>query len=344
MKRKLIIMLFSIIPFMVFSQENTEVLESGAVQEKSESHELKKIDWNFDLTTDLAYYFKSEYKSGGHHFAQMTGPFSAVEVRTTFNANCRIAAPLGDHFLLSGANVVVAGGVELSPLTLMPMLSVSWSPVPFLTFSTGASFGIGWNIADLKGIAYLEDEESGLSGEYEDLTTLKNNYYNFWGKGTFQFDTGALIPGDWTHVLLVASYQVIYKGMTGVDDGNLWIWQTGTNYANGLQFFASALVGYQMPLPLRRVGIMIDASGHYKNEDYGAYSRKDYDGKFVFMNITPFVQIDFSKSDSLMVLGYFSNRQSFDQEHDSSDEEPYLSSKGHEWFFRRVAFRWQHFF
>lgn len=329
---------------LCFAQEAAENILESEEPKTEKKLESKKVEWTFDLTTDFAYYFKTKYKTGDHHFAQVTGPFSSVEVRTNFGAYCHIPTPLGKHFLLNGANLVVAANLEISPITLMPMLGVSWSPVPFLTFSTGASFGIGWNMLGFKGISILEDAPAKTSGEYEDLTTFKNNYYDFWTKASFQFDTGALVPGDWTHVLFVASYQLIYKGLTGVDDGNLWIWQTGTNYANGLQYSASALLGYQMPLFLKRVGLMADFYGHYNASDFGDYDKNGYDGGFMNVNLAPFVQLELSKKDSLLLLGYFSNRRSFEQEHDNAEQEPYLISTGHEWYFKRIAVRWQHFF
>ena len=98
------------------------------------------------LTTDFAYYPKSDAIPGGTHFAPITGIYSGVEARTTLKASYKLGTPLGENWLVKDANVAFSGGLELSPVSIRPKLSIDFTPVPFLIFSAGTSIGWGWNI------------------------------------------------------------------------------------------------------------------------------------------------------------------------------------------------------
>ena len=216
----------------IFLSLSAVVFVSSAVfsQEAEEGKNQKKNAdiWKFYEQTAAAYYFKSDYVSGGDHFAPITGLFNSFELKTTFNAECKIPAPLGKHFLLKDSNIRIKTAFELCPVTVRPLVSVSFTPLPFFVFSTGASIGTGWSALGFKGLCKLDENgisygENGKisknSIEYENLTPFGNYYYDFWFSGLFQFDTGAIFQGNWTHAVMQASYTVSYVGVTGVDDG-----------------------------------------------------------------------------------------------------------------------------
>ena len=342
--RKIILSLSAVVfvSSAVFSQE----AEEGKNQKKNADI------WKFYEQTAAAYYFKSDYVSGGDHFAPITGLFNSFEFKTTFNAECRIPAPLGKHFLLKDSNVRIKTAFELCPVTVRPLVSVSFTPLPFFVFSTGASIGTGWSALGFKGlckldensISYGENEKiSKNSIEYENLTPFGNYYYDFWFSGLFQFDTGAIFPGDWTHAVMQASYTVSYVGVTGVDDGKIWLWQLVRNNCNGWRYTANFVLGYQMPLPLSMIAVNTDVYTLFNSDDYGIYS-SSYNGDFTNVTISPMLKFDFSKKDSLFVLFEFKKRRSFEEEHSDSKEEIFLTYSGAEWFFNRIAFSWTHVF
>ena len=333
---------------IVLSLSAVVFVSSAAFSQEAEEAKSQKKNtfiWKFYEQTAGAYYFKSDYVSGGDHFAPITGLFNSFELKTTFNAECKIPAPLGKHFLLKDSNVRIKTAFELCPVTVRPLVSVSFTPLPFLVFSTGASIGTGWSAFGFKGLCKLDENGkiSKKSIKYENLTPFGNYYYDFWFSGLFQFDTGAIFPGDWTHAVMQASYTVSYVGVTGVDDGKIWLWQLVGNNCNGWRYTANFVLGYQMPLPLSMIAVNTDVYALFNSDDYGIYS-SSYNGDFTNVTISPMLKFDFSKKDSLFVLFEFKKRRSFEEEHSESKEEIFLTYSGAEWFFNRIAFSWTHVF
>ena len=158
----------------IFLSLSAVVFVSSAVfsQEAEESKNQKKNAdiWKFYEQTAAAYYFKSDYVSGGDHFAPITGLFNSFEFKTTFNAECRIPAPLGKHFLLKDSNVRIKTAFELCPVTVRPLVSVSFTPLPFFVFSTGASIGTGWSALGFKGLSIF-DEDTFYSNKIRNLVS-----------------------------------------------------------------------------------------------------------------------------------------------------------------------------
>ena len=285
------------------------------------------------ITVDAAYYPKSDYIAGGPaHFAPLTGPYSGVEGRVTGSLSYKIPTPLGEHWLLSSANINVKLNLELSPVSIAPETKISFTPLPFIVFETGAKVGTGWNLAGLQGMALY----NGVDG-YDDLTPFKNWFTKFYAQGTFQFDTGAIIAGDWTHVQVMYTYQAYYAALSGVANGEIWEWQCSGNKANGWQNYQNIVLAYQMPLVLSRIGVLTEIEGHYKNEDYNYAA---YNGSFKSISISPLMQFTFGENQSLAVLFGFSSRRSFVEAHDNSKIEPNLTYAGREWYFNRIAFSW----
>ena len=295
--------------------------------------------FSLSLTTDFAYYPASKSIPGGTHFAPITGPYSGVEGCTTLNASYVIDTPLGKHWLVSGANVSFNGGLELTPISLRPKLSIAFTPVPFLIFSAGGSVGWGWNLLGIEGLCKMNKE----TYDYEALSTFNHPYYDVWGSVTFQFDTGALIPGDWSHVVMLASYSTAYSGLAGLSQDTVFEWQCGKNRVRGWAYNAQGVLGYQMPIPLSLAGIMFKASGYYDGSVYGEYD-ETFDGAFVTINISPLLQFKFGDKDNLTCLFDFSSRRSFEKEIEKAGEALKTKVTGREWYFNRFALSWTHTF
>lgn len=154
------------------------------------------------------------------------------------------------------------------------------------------------------------------------------------------FDTGAVWEGDWHHIIAVASFDVEYKKMTETDS-TLWEWQTTKNYADGLQYEQFYMLGYSMPCAVSLAGATATVTGYFDGNDYDEFN-KTYNGTFATVELCPLIQLTLSKSDTVMMTGSFYSRRSFVEEHDSYDEEPFLTQCGREWYFRRIAARWTH--
>lgn len=311
----------------------------------------KKSNWAFDLTTQGAYYTKTNYVKGNNHFAPLSNIYSTIELKTTFNANYKISTPLGNHFLLKPSNIIINSGLEICPVTIRPVLSVKFTPLPFIIIESGASIGTGWGLFGMQGLAILDKEKLEYNNgrikessiDYKDCTPFVDYYYYLWTKGTFQFDTGAIIQGDWTHVIMQLSYTVNYSGLTSADKNDIWLWQTANNKANGFGYQFDYLLAYQMPIFINMAGIMGDVFGYYDSDSYGDVG-DSYNGSYKTVDISPFLKFNITKNDSLFTLFNFRCRRSFNQDHNSQKEEIFMEQTGDEWFFYRIAFNWIHNF
>lgn len=295
-------------------------------------HGAQKSRLSVSAAADFAYYPKSDYCPGGTHFAPLSGLYDRVEFRIVPAVGWTVPTPLGSHWLVRDAYVLLEGSVELTPVSVRPQISAGFQPLPFFVLKAGASLGVGWNIGEIEGLCKYDEE----SGTYETLSPFRHNYYDVWAQGIFMFDTGALVPGDWTHVVFVAKYQVAYKGITGLAGDAVYEWQCVKNQAAGLQYGAFFMLGYQIPRALKMVGVMAELSGHFDSGDYGRFGG-NYGGDFMTADIQPFVQFALSGRDELTLLATISSRRSFRQAHGTPEEELLLDADGREWFFSRVA-------
>ncbi|SHK53405.1 hypothetical protein [Fibrobacter sp. UWB12] len=298
------------------------------------AEESKKI--SHALKVDFAYYPQSDYQKGGDHFAKITGPFDGILAKATWKSTYTIPTPLGEGELLSGANVELNGSLEFSPLSIRPIAKVSFTPLPFLVFDVGSSIGSGWNALGFEGFCKYN------GSTYKNLTLFAHYYHDHWVGATFQFDTGEIFEGDWTHVVMVANYQMIYKGITGLEKGQLWAWQTTEGYANGLGYEFIALLGYQMPKVVNFVGIMADMYGNYSKKDFGDYA--DTFGKFMTVKLNFLARLALNKTNSLTIDAIIASRRSFTTDHKKGEEEPHLIQSGREWYFDSIAFSWERSF
>ncbi len=322
-------------------------------QPQKERGKEKNENLSIYLNVSTAYYPKSAYKSGGTHFSPITGTFSGAEGAATLSADLKIPAPLGRHWLLRDANLLITPAIELSPITVKSLVSANFTPLPFLSFSAGGSIGTGWHLFTWQGIAGLNKEKilnmadgsiDEDSIEYGDYTAFTAWYYDFWAQGTFMFDSGAVFPGEWNHVIFTSSLQLIYKRLSKANDSDIWEWQNTVNCANGLQYYGSSILAYQMPLKLYRVGIMTEFSG-YAGNSYGDLGKKsNYNSRFTKISFSPLAQVKLTKKDSLLIIAQIASRRSFEEKHEKETTEPYLSYEGYEWFFNRFAIRWTHIF
>lgn len=320
--KKTLILVFSSILFCVslFCQEN-------------------KSPWNFNLTTDIVYYPHSDFIPGPDHFSPISAPLDTAAFRITGTANYIIPTPLSEHWLLKDSTVTLQYNLQLLPVSMRSISKVIYSPVPFLKLEAGTSLGMGWNIGPIKGLTYLNQETQS----YEDLSTFKNLYYDFWFMTTLMFDTGAIYPGKWTHFVILAQYQIIYKGLTGLSKGDIYNWQTTPGQTKGLQYDNQIILAYQMPLVLYRAGLMTEFTAHYNSNDYAKYS-KSFKGDFETVLISPFIQLKFKNQDTMIILCQFSNRRSFEEPHTKLIEEMDLRTIGNEWFVNMFGINWSHNF
>lgn len=290
---------------------------------------------DFNLSVDLAYYPLSEKISGETHFSPLSAPYSGIELRTVASFTWTIPTPFSENPLVSGNNLKIKAALELSPVSFVPELSFSFTPIAFLIFSTGIKAGSGWTFTPLSvdGMAQYDN----ASSSYNPLSPFSSLYYNFWAEALFQFDLAALYPGEWNHIALVATYKPYYEALSkGGEGGNPWYWQGSGEKANGWKYYSSIIFAYQMPLLLQTIAVQTEFEGFYDASSF-ASTYQAWDPCFTKISISPLVNLEFSKSQNLIILFGFSSRRSFSAETSNLQNDLEKTTIGREWFFNRIA-------
>ena len=311
----------------------------------AQTTEKPQPETSFSLVTDFAYYpYSSPIVIGGSQddvsrFAFIDGFYSGVEARVTGKMDYKIPTPFGTNGLVKGNNVTITPSLELSPVTIMPQLFVSFTPIAFLKFTTSAKIGTGWEFIGIKGMGILDSAENG----YASLNPFENYFYEFRFTNLFQFDLGAIIPGDWTHVVTQATYEIMYTGLTGVEKGTPWLWQASGEKANGWNYYSQIILGYQMPLVLQTVGLQFELSGYYNESSFDA-KYVEWNPEFMRVNINPICILKFNEKHSLTIQTRFSSRRGFSSDRGDDATNFNLNYNGREWWFERIAFSYSYSF
>lgn len=325
------------IPFALIAVCGTALFaeESSLAKEAAE----QKSSMEYSVTTSGAYYLEAEHKTGSSHFSGVSGPYDGVEAVTEFDATYTMPFLNGDDELTADNHLALKLGLELSPVTVAPVASVTFSPIAFLEFAVGGTAGTGWNISDwFQGMAAYNEAKP----EYKDLTPFAHWYLYGWASGCFMFDLAALWEGDWHHVVMTATYKAGYQKLTGTDS-DVWLWQASDGMASGWVYEQEYFLGYQMPLTVSMIGVGTTVSGHYKSSDYGKFS-KNYDGDFRTIDIWPMAEITLNKTNQIYVVVDFTTRRSFKEKYEDSEHEPLMTKTGREWLLDAIALQWKHVF
>lgn len=295
----------------------------------------------YSIGVDFAFYPKWTKIGTGTQtnvlrFAEFGGIYNNLEGRVNLSASYTIPTPLGSNFLLNSANVNVTETLEITPVSIAPITSISFTPLPFIVFQSGIKLGTGWDFGSI-----FRGGMSAYNGSsYEALGAFTNLYSKYWIQGTFQFDTGAIISGDWTHIQMMYTYQTYYEGLTGVRDQQPWAWQCTDNKVNGLQEYQQVILAYGMPLVLSRVGLIWESERYYSDN---VYENSAFKASMPIYNLSAMAQLKFTQKDTLTVLANFASRRTY-ADYNSNIPESRLITTGAEWYFRRIAFNYTHSF
>lgn len=325
-----------------FAQDNglTEELEAQAI----ESKESENSPHSFSLIAEAALYPSSERLAGeGERFAPINGPYDSGQLGLTALYEYTIPIP-GSAALTQGNTVVLGADFQISPGTIKPHIFLRYSPIAFLLFGAGAKFGTGWEFMGAQCLASYNQ----ASGKFDNITPFKNWFYEFDISAVFQFDAAAVWPGDWHHIVFMAGYELRLSGMTGQADGHPWVWAADFPKVNGLNYYANAILGWQLPLKhLSLVGCQAEFEGFYDDGQIDSAYR-NFDIDFCRINIAPLVVFSFTKKDTLFALVYFERRRGYDSGkgyvNGREQSELEMNCSGGEWYFRRLALRYIHKF
>lgn len=210
-----------------------------------------------------------------------------------------------DNPLTKDNNINFKIGAELSPISFEGKFGIVWTPIAFLEFYTESRVGSGWNIKTLYGLA-LNKNNAGKSN-YIPLNFSKS-IYSFSFGGAFQFDLGAVIPNDWSHVVFRTDQAALYKAMSGVDSETSWLYQadSGEN-RNGWKYQASYLIGYKMPLFLDLIAMKIDVEKKLFASPKGLDNKKWGENLFL-TTFGPIINFNIKKDYNIMLLAQWQTK------------------------------------
>ena len=210
-----------------------------------------------------------------------------------------------DNPLTKDNNINFKIGAELSPISFEGKFGIVWTPIAFLEFYTESRVGSGWNIKTLYGLA-LNKNNAGKSN-YIPLNFSKS-IYSFSFGGAFQFDLGAVIPNDWSHVVFRTDQAALYKAMSGVDSETSWLYQadSGEN-RNGWKYQASYLIGYKMPIFLDLIAMKIDVEKKLFASPKGL-DNKVWGENLFLTTFGPIINFNIKKDYNIMLLAQWQTK------------------------------------
>lgn len=161
-----------------------------------------------------------------------------------------------DNPFMRGNNIAFKLRADITPVTLEGKFDVVWTPLAFLELYGGASIGSGWKLSNWHGFS-LNQNKAGKTHKLP--INFKKAFYTANFGGALQFDLGAIVKSDWTHIIARIDQYFLYKGVTGVSPLDSWVLldDDGEN-RNGFTYCGSYVLGYQMPLPMNMIAFRLE--------------------------------------------------------------------------------------
>ncbi|MEW6564247.1 MAG: hypothetical protein ACOZCE_11465 [Spirochaetota bacterium] len=287
-------------------------------------------------------YTPVEGKDAPNALRTLGSTWGGAEAKVAFSYSDSMPFMVGEG-LMAGNNVKGQATLELSPVSINTVGQVSLTPIAFLVFNTGAGLGTGWTAGPFQGLA-LNPASNDVSSV--DLTPFGGVVWRVWGAGTFQFDLAALMPGDWNHVVVVATGKVEYRAYTGAQNGQAWLYEAdgGENF-NGAKFYGTYILGYQMPLKVNFVGFIAESDewiGEVRN--YSTMDSGGWGSDFRTWQLGSLTNVQFGEKDSLLVLVQFKQARDYT---DATTRNRSFETRVYEapyWYFNRIALSYTHKF
>lgn len=181
----------------------------------------------------------------------------SIEAKAEAAYQVKIPMLVGEGPLMSGNNLKLKTQIGVSPIAASATLDAVLTPIAVLEISLGGGAGTGWDFSlmDLSGLKIA----SGGIGTALTSDQLAGTYYMGRVGAAFQFDTGAILKGDWTSVVIRAYQELNYKGYSGASDTTTaWEFENGGAMVNGFNYKGEYILGYQMPLIVNLIGVQLE--------------------------------------------------------------------------------------
>lgn len=259
------------------------------------------------------------------------------EVKVSISRAISFPAFAGEGSLTKNNNLALSLACELSPVSLNANVQATLTPIAFLELSAGAGAGTGWELSAM-GAVGLGMNDAGTI-EARDFSGC---VYRAWAGGSLQFDLAAVLPGEWNHLVLLASPRVIYQAYSKASSNQAWTWEAdkGMNF-NGLKLAGNYLIGYQMPLALDLAGFLLQTEGWLGSVRDRAPSEgggANWGSDFTYFTFGPLFDFKLGDASSIAVLPQFKTGIKWDAASAMEKDFRKRSYEGSYTYFYRLAF------
>jgi len=256
---------------------------------------------------------------------------SLPEAKIGFNQHFKFPVMQGDgsNPLFKNNNIDLVVSTEVTPVSLDGIVKAVWEPIAFLQFSAGSRFGSGWSInlfgGDLYGVGFNLADENG-EAKYDGSAFDALNWRVF-GGGLFQFDLAALVPGDWTHVVVQTYHEISYRANTRAKNGESWYYENddGEN-RNGVMYFGNITLGYQMPkrpIFLNMIALQAEMEMYFYDEP----GCERWGDDLMRWRLAPVLQFSFTDNLEVFLLVQFKTYRNFKNYNYGKNENVYYKNR-----------------
>jgi len=231
---------------------------------------------------------------------------TAIEAKLSLSQAFIFPFLQADGPLFSGNKMRLSGTAEVSPVYVSAALDAVWTPIAVLELNSGVSIGSGWNIGIANGLGRNFRTASG--GNYITSDPFPGSVAKAKFGAAFQFDIGAVVPGDWNHVVTRVYQEWYYQAFSSVDSSMSWLWQADTaENRNGWKYYAFYLLGYQMPIFVSTAAFTLETNLKLYNSSGGDTWGDD----LMLYSFGPLLQFKFSDEWSLYAISQWQTIRNF---------------------------------
>ena len=313
-----IVLLFFVFPVLIAPADEQEIEHRTNLQIQGVYYFGDQQGWNTDSGIAPISYEVVEKEQlthrqndPGRELGTTWGSVKAQAVLSHFITLPFLRAP---GPLFSGNNIEVKFMGELSPVSLNATAAVKLTPIAFINAAIGAKIGTGWSFFGLfNGLGRNLPGEEYTAPLHEPLSGIVADIY---ASATFQFDAAAIWPGEWHHIVTQLTPSIHWRGYTGAGPDVAWEYEAdgGMNF-NGFKLRGSYFLGYQMPIALNTIGILLETD-QYLGEvaEKSPIAAGGWGSDFVEVTFSPVANITLSQSTSLSILIQFQNARDYTKE------------------------------
>jgi len=180
-----------------------------------------------------------------------------AELKVKLIEEIRVPFLAGEGMLTRDNNAKIKLAAELSPVSINGTFETVVTPIGFLELVAGAAAGSGWNIPIADGLRI--NARSGAHDAELTGNAFAGIVWSVKGGAALQGDLAAFVPGDWNHLVFRTYHAFQYRALTSAEAGESWLYEAdGGENMNGWNYYGNYFLGYQMPIKLKIVGLLVE--------------------------------------------------------------------------------------